>query len=78
MEEATSLSAALKHLRSGDTSISTFSHKPYPHQFSTTTKVDIFEIRDGKAGLHHDLDETALRRYLNVGALETCFDGPSC
>lgn len=63
---ATPLSAALRHLRDGDTSISTFEEIPWLHQFGAATKVDSSDVRDGKADLHRDLDETALRRCVKV------------
>lgn len=62
----TPLSAALTHLRTGDTSINTFGAKPYPHKWSITTKVDIFDVRNGTGELRRDLDESELRRQISV------------
>ena len=44
---ASSLLAALTHLRNGNTSIRTFGGNPWPHKLWTATKVDIFDVQDG-------------------------------
>ena len=62
----TPLSAALTHLRSGDTAISTFGTDPDPfrwHKFGTT-KADIFDVRDGQSTLYPNLDDTGLFEHL--------------
>jgi len=63
----TPLSAALTHLRTGDTAISTFGDSPYPHKFSTSTCADVFDVVDGTSQLHRALDEPALNKLIKVG-----------
>lgn len=69
--EGTPLSMALEHLRNGDTSISTFGPNPYPHKWSNTTRVDIFDVQDGKGYLYRNLDETEMRKRLKVRFAQT-------
>ncbi|PVH68265.1 hypothetical protein DL98DRAFT_578893 [Cadophora sp. DSE1049] len=66
------LSAALSHLRTGDTTIATF-QDPEGRVFSNndTTKVDIFEVRNGRSSVYRDLDDIEFRKHLKDDSVKS-------
>lgn len=69
MENSSSspLTAALRHLRTGDNTIATFEDpkgRVFPR--NNATKVDILEVRNGRSSVYRDLNDVEFRRHLEV------------
>ncbi|KAL2069651.1 hypothetical protein VTL71DRAFT_14330 [Oculimacula yallundae] len=65
------LTAALSHLRKGDTSIATFQDpegRVFPR--SNTTKVDIFEVKNGRGIVYRDLDDDEFRKNMKDDSVD--------